>query len=54
MLDWRLWSFLTIAIGQLSETNGIDTTPAVFNSDVPFERANFSQLLAVNPNELLW
>jgi hypothetical protein len=50
MLDWRKWSFFTIAIGRLSAKNGVhDCNPAT-SSNVPIERANFAQLLSVNPN----
>jgi hypothetical protein len=50
MLDWRLWSFFTIAIGRLSATSHVDDCNPATTNDVPFERANFSQLLADNPN----
>jgi len=50
MLDWRLWSFYTIAIGRLSATSHVDDCNPATTNGVSFERANFSQLLAVNPN----
>lgn len=51
MVDWLLWSLFTVAIGRLSATSRVgDGKPAAFNSDVSYERANFSQLLAANPN----
>lgn len=51
MLGWRLWSLFTIAIARLSATrSGEETKPTVFGNDVPYQRANYSQLLAINPN----
>src|ERR1700730_15428201 len=51
MLDWRVWSLFILAIGRLSATGGVEETkPAVLRNDIPFERVNFSQLLAVNLN----
>lgn len=50
MLDWRLWSLFTVALGGLSATSDVhDCNPAT-SSDVSFERASFSQLVATNPN----